>query len=82
MSHWYGLGGHWNNMGLPMYVAIDRKPDNGCEIQNCCDGLTGIMMQLKLVKSAVQEALEATQQHGNMTNDEYMAIATREDENG
>jgi Transposase IS4 len=82
MSRWYGLGGHWINMGLPMYVAIDRKPDNGCEIQNCCDGLTGIMMQLKLVKSAVQEALEATQQHGDMTNDEYMAIATREDENG
>ena len=23
ISHWYGLGGHWINMGLPMYVAMD-----------------------------------------------------------
>ena len=26
MSKWYGLGGHWINMVLPMYVEIDRKP--------------------------------------------------------
>ena len=36
MSKWYGLGGHWINMGLPMYVAIDCKSVNGCEIQNSC----------------------------------------------
>jgi hypothetical protein len=65
-----------------MLLSTGSKPDNGCEIQNCCDGLTGIMMQLKLVKSAVQEALEATQQHSDMTNDEYMVITTREDKNG
>jgi Transposase IS4 len=47
ISRWYGLGGHWINMGLPMYyVAIDRKPDNGCDIQNAADGRSGIMMQL------------------------------------
>ena len=34
MSRWYGIGGHWIESGLPMYVAIDRKPENGCEIQN------------------------------------------------
>ncbi len=34
ISRWYGKGGHWINHGLPMYVAIDRKPENGCaEIQ-------------------------------------------------
>ena len=38
MSKWYGLGGDWINIGLPMYVAIDRKPVNGCEIQNVCCG--------------------------------------------
>jgi hypothetical protein len=27
-SKWYGTGGHWINEGLPMYVAIDRKPEN------------------------------------------------------
>ena len=25
ISQWYGLGGHWINIGLPMYVAIDRS---------------------------------------------------------
>ena len=34
-----------------MYVALDRKPENGCEIQNCCDGHSGIMIKLRLVKS-------------------------------
>jgi hypothetical protein len=30
MSKWYGAGGHWINEVFPMYVAIDRKPENGC----------------------------------------------------
>lgn len=47
---WYGLGGDWINCGLPMYIAMDRKPENGCEIQNVCDGQTGIMLRLLLVK--------------------------------
>jgi hypothetical protein len=34
ISCWYGQGGHWIDVGLPHYVAIDRKPENGCEIQN------------------------------------------------
>ena len=56
ISRWYGQGGHWINIGLPMYMAIDRKPENGCEIQNCCCGRSGIMMRLKLVKTAEEEA--------------------------
>jgi Transposase IS4 len=55
ISRWYGLGGHWINIGLPMYVAMDRKPEDGCEIQNCCCGNSGIMMQLRLVKTAAAE---------------------------
>ena len=54
ISRWYGLGGHWINMGLPNYVAMDRKPENGCEIQDACDGRSKIMMQLKLVKGAAE----------------------------
>jgi Transposase IS4 len=56
ISRWYGLGGHWINMGLPMYVAMDRKPEDGCEIQNACCGRSGIMMQLRLVRSAAAES--------------------------
>ena len=32
------------------YVAIDRKPENGCEIQNAACGRSGVMLRLKLVK--------------------------------
>ena len=49
---WYGLGGHWINTGLPMFIAMDRKPEDGCEIQNACDGESGIMLQLHIVKSS------------------------------
>ena len=52
MSRWYGQGGHWINHGLPQYVAIDRKPENGCEIQNSACGRSGVMLRLKLVKGA------------------------------
>jgi Transposase IS4 len=58
MSRWYGMGGHWINEGLPMYVAMERKPDDGCEIQNSACGFSGIMMRLKIVRSAEQEAAD------------------------
>ena len=47
ISRWYGQGGDWINFGLSHYVAIDRKPENGCEIQDSCCGVSGIMMRLK-----------------------------------
>ena len=25
---WYGVGGEWINIGIPHYVAMERKPDN------------------------------------------------------
>jgi Transposase IS4 len=61
ISRWYGLGGNWINMGLPHYVAMDRKPEHGCEIQNSCDGMSGIMLRLRLVKSQAMEAQNAEQ---------------------
>ena len=51
MSIWYRIGGHWINSGLPQYISIDRNPKNGFEIQNDADGISGIIMQLKLVKT-------------------------------
>ena len=52
ISQWYGQGVHWINLGLPMYVVMDRKPENGAEIQNSACGWLGIMMRLNIVKSA------------------------------
>ena len=34
ISQWYGIDGGWINMGIPIYIVIDRKPVNGCDIQN------------------------------------------------
>jgi hypothetical protein len=46
-SRRYDLGGSLINMGFPQYVSIDRKPENGCEIQNsACE------VSIKLVKAA------------------------------
>jgi Transposase IS4 len=38
-----------------MYVAIDRKPENGCEIQDAACGKSGVMICLKLVKTATEQ---------------------------
>ena len=64
MSRWYGQGGHWINHGLPQYVAIDRKPENGCEIQNAACGMSGVMLRLKLVKGADLPGSEEEEQFG------------------
>jgi hypothetical protein len=42
---WYGVGGGYINKGLPMYLALERKPDNGGEIQNLADVASGIMLR-------------------------------------
>ncbi len=55
-SRWYGLGGFWINKGLPQYVSMDRKPEAGCELQDACCARSGVMLCLKLVKSAQEEA--------------------------
>jgi hypothetical protein len=52
MSRWYENGGDWINLGIPLYIAIDRKPENGGEIQDASCGKSGIMLQLKVVKGA------------------------------
>ena len=44
-----------------MYVAIDRKPENGCEIQSAACGRSGIMIRLKLVKTADEEDRQQTE---------------------
>jgi hypothetical protein len=61
ISRWYGQGGFWINVGLPMYMAIDRKPENGCEIQNSACGTSGVMLRLKLVKTAEEEGANAVE---------------------
>lgn len=61
MSKWYGQGGHWIQRGLPMYVAIDRKPENGCELQNAACGRSGIMLRLRVVTTAEHQQAVAVE---------------------
>ena len=55
MIWWYGMGGGWTNFGLPRYIAIDRKPEDGLEIQNIACIESWIMMQLNLVKGDAED---------------------------
>ena len=41
---WYGVGGSYVNARILHYTAIERKPDNGSEIQNLADAASRIML--------------------------------------
>jgi len=43
-----------------MYVAIDRKPEDGCEIQDAACGRSGIMLNLSVMTTAVHRQDIAT----------------------
>jgi Transposase IS4 len=64
ISRWYGQGGSWINHGLPHCVAIDRKPENGAEIQSAACGRSAIMLSLKLVTSIEYETGKRLLPHG------------------
>jgi hypothetical protein len=55
MIRWYGVGGSFIDAGIPHYAVIERKPNNGAEIQNLADVASGIMLRLKIVKSMAEE---------------------------
>ena len=67
---WYGLGDVWINIDIPMYIAIDCKPENGCEIQNSACGKSGVMLRLLIVSSAENSDIHTLENnegisHGN-----------------
>ena len=70
ISRWYGLRGGWTNIGLTVYIAIDRKPESGCEIHNSACGKSGVMMRLLIVN--ISEDLDLH----TLENDEGIAHGT------
>lgn len=64
ISRWYGLGGEWINIGLPMYIAIERKLENGCKIQDAACGRSKTMVRLKLVKTSTEVAAGSIAEDG------------------
>lgn len=61
ISRWYGVGGHWLGVGLPMYITMDRKPENGCKIQSSCCGKSGMLTRLQIIKSADDDNCNTTE---------------------
>jgi hypothetical protein len=57
---WYGIGGAFFDAGLPMYLALEHKPNNGGKIQNLANVALGIMLHFKVVKSATKEKATTT----------------------
>jgi len=66
MSKWYGHDGYWILNHLPMYVAIDPKPENGWEVQNAACGRSGLMLRLRIVTTAEHQQGAATTEDGNL----------------
>ena len=66
MSRWCRIGGHYINAVFPQYIVIDRNTENGCEIQNAADGVSGIMMLLKLVNNSSEEDLHYREEHDGL----------------
>jgi len=59
-----------------MYLALERKRNNGGKIQNLADVALGIMLHLKVVKSANKEkAIAAAAAAEAIANDENIAAA-------
>ena len=69
MVRWYGRGGDWINNGLPMYIAMERKPENGAEVYSSCCGDSGIMMRLKIRKTKACTGRELAQEDGPSINE-------------
>ena len=49
MSRWYGLGGDRVNRGLPHYVLMDRKPENGSELKTPSCRESGFLLRIEVV---------------------------------
>ena len=68
ISRWYGLGGDYlKDKGLPHYVALERKPENGCEFKSACCGESGIMLRVELTRCVEETrrlSYESEEQHG------------------
>ena len=53
VSSWRGKDGDFCTDGMPHVTRIDRKPKGvGCEIKNCADADTKVMLQLEIEEGA------------------------------
>ena len=74
MSRWYGIGGNWINSSLPQYIAINRKPENGCDIHHSDYVISGIMIQLNLFKTFSEEDINYSKEHDGLVHGTKLII--------
>ena len=74
MSRWYGIGGNWINSSFPQYIAINRKPENGCDIHNSDYVISGIMIQLNLFKTFSEEDIHDYKEHDGLVHGTKLII--------
>ena len=46
------MGRHCIVLGLPHYVASERKPENGFELKTVANGVTAVMIRIEIVECA------------------------------
>ena len=66
MLRWYDIGGHWINACLPQYITIDKNPKNRFDIHNATYRVSGIMIELKLVKTSSGEDIHYPEEHDGL----------------
>lgn len=75
MCKWYGFGGDCIEKRLSMYVAMERKPGIGCQVQNAPCWRSGIMMRLHVVTTAQLERAHAFERNEDIEHG--MAVMKR-----
>ena len=68
MFRWYRIGCPWIDVGLPHYVNIDRKPENGCQVPNIPCGITGIILKVEVVSTTEDESGRSYEGYEGTTN--------------
>ena len=53
---------------MPICIAIDKKPENGCKLQNSGCGISGVMLWLLVVKSEEDSNLHTTKNNIGMAH--------------
>ena len=69
-----------------MFVAIDQKPENGCEIQNSACSESGVMLRLLLVDSEEDSHLHTQENNGGLQHGtailKYIVVSWANSERG
>ena len=60
MSRWYGHVVDWVYDGFPTNRAIDKKPENGCDINTSACGPRGILLRLEIFDSPIDDEVRTS----------------------